>query len=763
MAEQKRAASGTQDRTKRAPSAKDTAGGRKQTLNQSAMLGSIADAIVIKDESLFFLSHPDGSVPMSGTHGFGLYYHDCRFLDGYEMQIADTKLDLLVASAAKGYRCVIELTNPEIKLRDGTNVPKETIGITFERIIDDARLTLRDVVTLHNFGQTAVDLPITISVQSHFDALFAVRAMRTKPIGKLHQPIWKGDVLETAYDGKDGVRRVLTARFDPSPATKDCNSAHLNIKLEPRERQQVRVALAVSETAAATASKTTTTEPGPDVGDIARRLCASADEWMREHATVTSDNQLLDREIDRSLRDLRMLRSKLDGHEYFAAGVPWFVTLFGRDSIIASLQTLAFETGMAEQTLRLLARYQGTKVDDWRDEAPGKIMHEIRVGEMAHLNEIPQTPYYGSIDATPLFLILLARQCAWTGDLALFNDLRDNAERALSWMAKCGGKKELAGYLAYESKSDMGLGNQGWKDSGDAIVNADGSLAEQPIALAEVQGYMYMAKREIAELFRRAGDGDRADALCREADELRARFNRDFWMEDKGIYALALQCGGKPADVAASNAGQVLWSGIADADKAARTAERLMQDDMFSGWGVRTLSTQAARYNPIGYHLGTVWPHDNSLIAAGFRRYGREDASCRILTGMLEATVHFHNERLPEVFAGFSADDYGVPVHYPNACHPQAWAAGSLPYLLDTCLGLQADAFARRLTIARSMLPGFTTWLELKRLRVGKANVDLCFRRVGTGVSVEVTRLDGELDVRVERTTATSSPKAAGT
>ena len=404
------------------------------------------------------------------------------------------------------------------------------------------------------------------------------------------------------------------------------------------------------------------------------------------------------------------------------------MTLFGRDSLISGLQSLAYEPNVAEQTLRLLAKFQGDKVDDWRDEQPGKIMHELRVGEMAHLNEVPQTPYYGSIDATPLFLILLAEHAAWTCRLNVFHDLRGDAEKALKWMAEYGDPHH-AGWLAYADKSSKGLSNQGWKDSGDSIMNADGSLAKPPIALAEVQGYVYLAKRGMAGLYRRDGDDAAADRLEKEADDLRRRFNRDFWLEDKGIFALALQDGGKPAAVVASNAGQALWSGIADADKARRTADRLMADDVFSGWGIRTLSMQEKRYNPSGYHVGSVWPHDNSLIVAGFRNYGLDEAARRVFAGIAEAATYFHGDRLPEVFSGFRREHFGVPVRYPVACHPQAWAAGSVPFLLQSLLGLTPEAFDGRLRIVRPVLPDGVDRVELHRLRVGEARVDLRFTR----------------------------------
>jgi glycogen debranching enzyme len=467
---------------------------------------------------------------------------------------------------------------------------------------------------------------------------------------------------------------------------------------------------------------------------------------------VQSDRPLLNHVLERSLRDLRVLRSELHGHTFFAAGVPWYVTLFGRDSLISAYQTLAYKPEVAEHTLRLLAEYQGDKVDEWRDEEPGKIMHELRVGELARTDEIPQTPYYGAIDAAPLFLILLARHAAWTGRLALFHKLRENVERALEWMAKYGDPTGR-GYLAYQVKSKKGLGNQGWKDSGDAIVNADGSLAKPPIALTEVQGYAYRAQLGVAELYRRAGDAGKADQLRREADDLRRRFNRDFWLEDKGVYALALQDGGKPCAVVASNAGQVLWSGIADADKARRTKDRLLAEDVHSGWGIRTLSAREKRYNPIGYHLGTVWPHDNSLILAGLRAYQFDEAAARVFSGILQAATHFHTYRLPEVFAGFRQEGLTVPVHYPVACHPQAWAAGSVPLMVESLLGLTPEAFDGRLRIVRPVLPEGVSELEVRRLRVGDARVHLRFRRgAGGKAEVDVLQKEGDLEVTMEAT-----------
>ena len=455
-----------------------------------------------------------------------------------------------------------------------------------------------------------------------------------------------------------------------------------------------------------------------------------------------------DHVLARSLHDLVLLRARLDGLPYYGAGLPWFSALFGRDSLITALQTLAFDRSVAAGTLRLLARRQGDRVDAWRDEQPGRILHELRVGELARLDRIPQTPYFGTVDATPLFLILLAEHAAWTGSLELFEELRPNVERALAWLDRQGAADE-DGYVAYASTSDGGLVNQGWKDSGDGIVDARGRVATPPIILAEVQGYVFLARRRVADLFELAGDGTRAQALRGAADRLRAAFERDFWSEALGCYVMALQKDGEPCEVVSSNAGQVLFSGIASTERARAVTRRLMADDMFSGWGIRTLSSEAVAYNPVGYHLGTVWPHDNSLIAVGFRRYGFDEEAGRLLDSLVEAGADFGHGRLPECFAGLERSAFGIPVRYPVACHPQAWAAGSVPYLLTTTLGLEPAAFERRLRIVRPRLPAFVDRLRLRGLAVGSATADLRFEREGEGTTVTVERIQGDLDVLV--------------
>ncbi|HEY9857512.1 MAG TPA: glycogen debranching N-terminal domain-containing protein [Stenomitos sp.] len=722
-----------------------------------SVVRSIADALVIKAENLYFLAEPDGGVPLGDGHGFGLYYHDCRFLNGYEIRLGGVKPDVLASVATEGYRGIFQLTNPDLKPEGEPLIPKDHLGLQWERIIDPGDRALHDRLEVHNYGFQAHKVTLSLCFQANFEDVYEVRGLVPERFGTVLYPEWcHGGSLCLAYQGADEFYRSTVVHFDRPPDRHEATTAHFDVELAPGESWEVLVSIIVSEARKLAEVKVHPHRP-PDFQAIATEVRERNQRWLGRHAAVRSESILLDRILDRSFKDLHMLRSHLDRAEYFAAGVPWFATLFGRDSLITSYQMLAYDPSIAAQTLRLLASKQGTKVDDWRDEQPGKILHELRVGEMARLDEIPDTPYYGTVDATILFLILIAEHSSWSGSLDLFEELRDNVERALGWIAHYGHHKGNP-YVVYDSTSRKGLINQGWKDSGDAIVNADGTLACPPIAMAEVQGYTYLAKRRIADLYQRSGNPKRAERLLQEAAELKERFNRDFWCEDIGTYAMALQVGGKPVAVSASNAGQVLWTGIADDAKAARVAQRLMAEDMFNGWGVRTLSSREMRYNPIGYHLGTVWPHDNSLIAAGLRRYGHDHAAYRIFNGLFEAASDFTEYRMPELFSGFAQAPFLEPVHYPVACHPQAWAAGSMPLLIATLLGLQPEAFEQRLRIVRPILPHFAEFLELERVSVGNALVNLRFERHGKDIDVKIDRMQGSLDVIVE---GQGSPKKA--
>jgi glycogen debranching enzyme len=710
---------------------------------------SIAKAVVIKQGNLFFLAPPQGEVPLSRGHGFGLYYHDCRYLNGYELLIAGEHPEALAARSWEGGRAVFQLTTPDFKAPNGRTIQRETVGLKWDRVIDAEQCVLHEQLDIQHFGYEAVDFPLTMRFRSGFEDVFEIRGLVREVKGKLFKPFWKDKCLVFSYEGGDKIRRSLAVHFYPLPGEIKGDTVHFQISLKPNEIKHIRVSLAVAESEEQPNRLFAQTSVYRDLRTVSQGIKASAEQWLKRETEFRSDSLLLNRVMRRSLMDLHMLKTSIGGDEFFAAGVPWYVTLFGRDCLTTSLQTLAFWSDTPAPTLRLLARYQGTQVNAWRDEQPGKILHELRVGELARMNRIPHTPYYGTIDATPLFLILMGRQARWTGDLELFHELRVPVERALHWIDKYGDVGG-DGYISYVANKNKALTNVGWKDSVDAVVTADGGFAEPPIALAEVQGYVYMAKMEIADLYERIGEREYAIRLRAEAKALRARFNRDFWMEEEGCYAMALEAGHRPCRVVSSNTGHVLWTGIVDEEKAGRVVQRLMRPDLFNGWGIRTLSYQERRYNPMGYHLGTVWPHDNSLIAAGFRRYGHDEEAARIFVGLLEAAMEFEDYRLPELFTGFGREEYGQPVRYPVACHPQAWAAGSVPFLVETFLGLVPDAFNKRLNIVNPVLPDFINQVELRHLRIGASSVNVRFERRDGSLEVQVGDVTGDLKIEVQ-------------
>jgi glycogen debranching enzyme len=729
---------------------------RKLHVNSShiaSLAGSIANSLAVKDENVYFVSQPDSRVPLEGYHGYGLFFNDCRYLNGYELKIAGEYPNVLVASDEHGYMDLFKLANPALDLSDDHHLAGETIGIRIVRTIDGERQTMHEAIRFQNYSLEALEIPITLSFKAEFEDIFAVRGLLQERFGELHSPEWSDDVLNFSYEGADGLHRGLRVYFDPAPERTEETTAHFTLKLQPRETLQLMVSFVVAE-APTREEALQDSYHARDPDEMERVLKKASDEWLEGFTQVQSDNWMLNRLLQRSIRDLRVLRSNLQGQRYFVAGLPWFGTLFGRDAAITALQMLAYDPSIAEQSLRLLVNYQADETDWWRDANPGKFLHELRIGEMARIGEIPHYPYFGTVDATPLFLVLVARHAAWTGDLTLFEELRENIDAAFKWIDEYGDLDD-DGYIEYDTKvtetrAGKRLINQGWKDSGDALINEDGSLADPPIAVIEAQGYVYQAKMEMSELYRRAGETERADQLVREAEALRERFNEDFWLEDLGFYALALQADNKPCAVVTSNPGHALWSGIIDPERAEQVVERLMADDMFSGWGIRTLSKDARAYNPLSYHRGTVWPWDNAIVAAGFYHYGFDEAAARVFNGMVDAARRFEDHRLPELFGGYDRDEYQIPVRYPVACHPQAWSAGTLPFLLQCLLGLQPDAFENKLRIVRPYLPDMCDRLEMKGLRVGSAMLDLRFERTEHGVAVQVLDQEGDLEVIVE-------------
>lgn len=731
-----------------APDAPRTAvAGDELAIHQS----DLARTQTLKGGALFLLTDETGSIPPQrapgADRGLGLYFHDTRYLDASLPRLNGLLLIPLLVSGDRGFRGIRELTNPDLPLPDGT-LHKEMLGFHIETLLAEE---LHETVTCHNFGRAPLDLELTLTYEAHFTDIFTVRGMPEGRRGTLRPPEARGDLLRFRYDGADGHRRSTTILFDPPPMRFDGTTASFRLQLEPGAERTYAITIAVADESPDGAA-TLETRPHP-VRPLAPGDAPPDRGILGGGVRVETSNELFNRVLRRSFIDLGMLATRHGEDQFFAAGVPWFVALFGRDSIITALETLAYAPHVGRTTLDLLARYQGQNHNPERDEEPGKILHEFRIGERANLGEVPFTPYYGTIDATPLFLILLGEYLQWTGDREYFATIRPHAEAALAWLDR-DGDPDGDGFLEYAVKARLGLFNQGWKDSGNAIVNADGSIATPPIALVEVQGYAYRARRALANVYRHLGDGARARQLEGRAAALQEAFARHFWLPEGRNYALALQgeAGAKrPVATDASNQGQALWGGIVAHAHAAAVRDTLMDPArLFAGWGIRTLSHAAAAYNPFDYQTGAVWPHDSALVAAGLRAYGFDQAALDIFTGLYEVATRFDLYRLPELFAGFGRDQYETPVRYPVACSPQAWAAGSIPYLLQAILGLTPDAFDSRLHVVRPCLPEWLDWVTITALRVGNDTTDLRFARTGTTTLAAAERKTGDLQVLIE-------------
>ncbi|MDX6733096.1 MAG: hypothetical protein QOC54_3044, partial [Baekduia sp.] len=697
---------------------------------------SLTDAIVLKEEGVFLMSLRDGTIPVTGTHPLGLYLDDCRHLSGHELRVAGVMPRLLVASAPTGAEAIYELTNPDIALADGRELPLQTLQVRIERrLLSEGRLRERVHVRLH--GREAVDLDLELTLGADFRPMFAIRGIVDVPPATVELEQVE-DGLRFAATTSDAVRRSTTVFVDRPPTAVEDRTLRFGLHLEPGGSDDVRLEYIFGS-------------GGPDGSRSASAGAAGGDGLGISSPTrVQTDDELFNRVIRRSVIDLRMLRSRLEGDAYFAAGVPWFATLFGRDSLITAIETLGLVPDVGAQTLRALGARLGRRVDPIHEEEPGKVLHELRVGEVAARDLTPLTRYYGTVDATPLFLCLVAEHADWSGSLDLFRELRGAVDAALGWIERYG-DHDGDGLLDYRAGTPDGLRNQGWKDSEDGVLHDDGTPMEPPIALVEVQGYAIRGLRGTARLLELDGDGARATELLGMAGALEERLER-FWVPDRRIYGMGIDGEGRTSAALASNQGHLLWGEVLHDGRARDVRDALMSDAMFSGWGLRTLGRGEQAYNPVGYHLGTVWPHDTAMAAVGLRRYGFDQDFTRLFEGLLEAASHTDGYSLPELFAGFASEEYETPVPYPVACHPQAWASGAIPYMLINGLGLKPDGLQRRLRVRRPSLPSWVNRVDVEGLAIGAGRVDLRFERTGAGDSVALTdaRIDGDVDVVLE-------------
>jgi glycogen debranching enzyme len=709
-------------------------------LHNRSSVARVAQPVVTKQGGLFLISADTGDVQEHTDQG--LYFHDMRYLSACTLRLNGQAPVVLLADASEGNRVLFELTNLDIcDVHGEVRLPKEMLVLRRDRSLADV---FTETLIIQNFAHQPAEFELQLRYAADFADMFVIRGMHPGKRGVLHPPRWENACLTLAYDGADDCARSTTLGFSRAPDSRDDSNLLYKIRLDPHAHWELTITCDVHH------AGSDGLESRPDQtggGSAHHRRLAHAGSLGTTH--VETDNELFNRIVTRSFLDLQMLSMREKDQTFFAAGVPWYVALFGRDSLVTSIETLAFEPTVSANTLRVLATHQGTSSDNWRDEQPGKILHELRVDELANLGEIPQTPYYGTVDSTPLFLALLGLHSAWTGTLDVFHELEGNVRSALDWIDQYG-DSDGDGFIDYQSQSPSGARNQGWKDSGNGIVMENGELATPPIALPEVQGDVYLAWQSIADLFERDGDRSGAERLRQKARRLYDAFNAQFWLPDQGFYALCRQADGRFSRSVASNAAHALWTGVVEPARAGAVVERVLRADMFSGWGIRTLSSDDASYNPVDYQVGSVWPHDNAIIVAGMQRYGCSDAASRVFTAIMDAAAEFDHFRLPELFAGHARGPASKPVTYPVACNPQAWAAGAIPFMLSSMLGLQPDAFNHCLHIRHALLPKWLNQVVLRGLRVGEAELDLRYERAADATVVVVTAKRGDVVVSVE-------------
>jgi glycogen debranching enzyme len=670
----------------------------------------------------------------------GLYHRDTRMLSQFQLLFEEAR-PLLLSSMIQDDNAVFtaDLSNPDLLVNGKIALRRENIHLNRVKFVWNGACYERLLV--RNFSDRLLQLRLTYRFASDFADLFEVRGEHRAARGEAHSALESDHGVALRYVGIDKVERNTRLTFFPSPKTLTTARAAYELTLKPRATRRIFVRCDVQN--------------GSDrdwSGRLFYRRMRAARQALRESseraASIEGSNSVFNEVVRRSVSDLYTLITDTPQGPYPYAGIPWFSTPFGRDGIITALMTLWLDPTIAKGVLGFLASTQATRIEPERDAEPGKILHEMRHGEMANLREVPFGRYYGSIDATPLFVLLLGEYFRRTADLATVRTLWPNIEAALEWIDRYG-DRDGDGFVEYYRQTKEGLANQGWKDSYDAIFHHDGRAAEGPIALCEVQAYVYGAKRHAATLAEALGYTDRASALASQAETLRRNFESRFWCEDLSVYALALDGAKEPCRIVSSNGGQVLFTGIASPERAERIARTLLSPAVFSGWGIRTIATSEPRYNPMSYHNGSVWPHDNGLIAMGFARYGQKQAAARVFSALFDAAAYMDLRRLPELFCGFVRLERNAPTQYPVACSPQAWASATPLCLLQASLGLELLDRTGEIKFYRPMLPDFLDHVHLRNLRLSSGSADVLLHRRNDNIAATVTRREGDVVVVV--------------
>jgi glycogen debranching enzyme len=697
----------------------------ERKLDPAVALASLDETAPREPHRLYALKHGDCFAVADAYGdirgiGDGFFRDDTRVLSLYRLTVGGRGLSLLGASLSQdNVLFTSNLTNLPIRSAAGRDMPQGALHIERVRLIWEDRLFER--ITLSNYSQVHSTILLSLQFAADFRDMFEVRGSTRARRGTAHAAETDDGVAMLGYDGLDGLKRMSVLSFSQPPDSLVSDRADFYIAVTKRSRRTLYVEVGADVADA----------PGRDRFRAATARARFAMRGKRRHgATVHSSGRVFNDWIERARADVALLTTELPTGPYPYAGIPWFSTAFGRDGVISALQMLWLNPGLARGVLAFLARHQATETSPFSDAQPGKIMHETRKGEMVALAELPFGRYYGGVDTTPLFIHLAAAYAERTGDMAFIDGLWGSLVAAAGWMEESG--KE-SGFVTYQRAAESGLANQGWKDSFDSVFHADGRIPKGPIALVEVQGYVFAAYLGLARLARRRGDEPSAEHWEQRAETIRTLVEEHFWQSDLGTYALALDGDGEPCKVRTSNAGHLLYVGLPRAERADSVAEQLLSASFQSGWGIRTLADDAIFFNPMSYHNGSIWPHDTAICTAGLARYGVRDHVVRLMSGTFEAAVHF-NMRLPELFCGFTRAPGEAPIAYPVACLPQAWSAGSAFMLMQACLGIEIDGWKGEIHVTRPRLPTGIDSLTVRHLQVGEIAVDLSFQRVGDRV-----------------------------